>query len=151
MQENERHTQSEKHTPLEPHAHRGRKVWKICLIVLAAVILIPVALLFALYLYLTPARLGEIASTQLSKRLRAEVTVKAIDYRLFSTFPRLYLDADSILIRSRALSAPYDSIERRSLWCAILTAISLLSMIPQPITLSCLHILSTYTICRESA
>ena len=114
MQENERHTQSEKHTPLEPHAHRGRKVWKICLIVLAAVILIPVALLFALYLYLTPARLGEIASTQLSKRLRAEVTVKAIDYRLFSTFPRLYLDADSILIRSRALSAPYDSIERRS-------------------------------------
>ena len=78
MQENERHTQSEKHTPLEPHAHRGRKVWKICLIVLAAVILIPVALLFALYLYLTPARLGEIASTQLSKRLRAEVTVKAV-------------------------------------------------------------------------
>lgn len=59
--------------------------------------------LTAVTIWLTPERLTEIINTEASKRIDADITAHNVRYTLWSSFPRLCIDIDSIKIVSRTL------------------------------------------------
>ncbi|HBY16673.1 MAG TPA: hypothetical protein DEG90_06020, partial [Porphyromonadaceae bacterium] len=59
--------------------------------------------LTAVTIWLTPERLTGIINTEASKRIDADITAHNVRYTLWSSFPRLCIDIDSIKIVSRTL------------------------------------------------
>ena len=59
--------------------------------------------LTAVTIWLTPERLTGIINTEASKRIGADITAHNVRYTLWSSFPRLCIDIDSIKIVSRTL------------------------------------------------
>ena len=72
-------------------------------IALGSLVLLVIGLLAAATLWLTPARLSELVSREGGEYLDADVKVCNMRFSLWSTFPRLWLEADSIELRARTL------------------------------------------------
>ncbi len=87
---------STKHRPFP----RALRVVCICAGVLAGIICI---LLVALTLYLTPANLTQILNREASGYFNADVRVSNARFTIWSTFPHLFLEIDSLRIVSRNL------------------------------------------------
>lgn len=64
-------------------------------------------------LWLTPGRLADIAEKEADKYLDADVRIGKIDYKVFSTFPFLEIEIDSLQVISRSLDNIPDSIKHR--------------------------------------
>lgn len=79
------------------------KIMKIAGIAVVCCILLIVLLLGGISLWLTPDRLAGIVKEQSEKYLDAEVNTGQIRFTLWSSFPRLHLDIDSICITSHTL------------------------------------------------
>lgn len=69
----------------------------LCVLIVAAVIF--------LTLWLTPSRLSEIVSSRASQYLDADVRVENLRFTLWSSFPRLCIEADSCSVLSRSLDS----------------------------------------------
>lgn len=82
-----------------------RHLWRIMLWVFGGMIVLIVGLLTALTLLLTPERLSQIAEREASDYFNADVKVSNLRFTLWSTFPRLCLQADSISVISRSLDS----------------------------------------------
>ena len=70
--------------------------------------------LTAVTIWLTPERLTGIINTEASKRIDADITAHNVRYTLWSSFPRLCIDIDSIKIVSRTLTAYHRNCVRTS-------------------------------------
>ncbi|MDE6792438.1 MAG: AsmA family protein, partial [Muribaculaceae bacterium] len=79
------------------------KVAKITAISLGALILLAVAAIIGATFYLTPSRVAAIVNKEASSYLKADVKVSEVNWTLWSSFPWLQVDIDSISIRSRSL------------------------------------------------
>lgn len=85
--------------------HPWRKALKIGAVSLGAVIGLIALLLAGATWYLNPQRLTELVNREASENLRADVTAHNIRFTLWSTFPHLALNIDSIRVMSRALDS----------------------------------------------
>ncbi len=94
----------------QPSARPRRRWWKIVLWCAGGFIFAIVALLTALTFLLTPDRLSEIAEREASQYFNADVKVSNLRFTLWSTFPRLCLQADSISVISRSLDSVSPSL-----------------------------------------
>ena len=73
--------------------------------IIAAVILLTVGALCGVTWWLTPERLTRIVNEQASRRLNADVRTENVRFTLWSTFPHLRLEMDSLHVRSRNLDS----------------------------------------------
>lgn len=98
-----------KHTRLNPWIKAANAI----LFSLLGLVVLVVIALFGATMYLTPERLSNIINTQSSKYLDADVRVSNARFTLWSSFPRLQLEFDSVSIVSRSLrSLPSDTRAR---------------------------------------
>lgn len=100
-----------------PESRRNKPAWKRVLtwtagIVGGAIALVIILLCVATW-WLTPARLSEIVGREASRALDADVKVADIEYTLWSTFPRLDINIDSISVRSRNFDHIPDSLRAK--------------------------------------
>lgn len=79
------------------------KALKITLCCLSGLIVLTIALLFAVTFYLTPERLSELISREMTENLNAEVKIENARFTFWSSFPRLMLETDSVVITSHNL------------------------------------------------
>ena len=89
-----------KGTPKKKHG-----VLKAVLWILAAIPVLIVILLTGATLWLTPERLTGIVNEECSKFLEADVRATNVRFTLWSSFPRVSLQMDSIYVRSRTLDS----------------------------------------------
>lgn len=82
----------------------GKALKWLCIVALCLVLIV-VLLLGGLTLWLTPPRLTRIVNTELSRELGADVKASNVRFTLWSTFPHLCLQADSLSINSRAFDS----------------------------------------------
>lgn len=81
--------------------HPLLKVLKWIGIAILSIILIIALMLGGLTLWLTPERLSQIVNEEISKNVNADVKISNVRFTLWSTFPHLSIEADSIRIVSR--------------------------------------------------
>lgn len=97
-----------------PGQPRRRPLWarllKWAALFVAGVIALAVVVLCAATWWLTPSRLSEIVSKEASQAINADVRVADIEYTLWSSFPRLNINIDSINVRSRNFDGLPDSV-----------------------------------------
>lgn len=82
-----------------------RKVLKIVLWSLAGVVATTILFVVGLTLYLTPENLTRIANKEASKYLEADVRLSNLRFTIWSSYPHLCLEADSLYVRSRTLDS----------------------------------------------
>lgn len=70
-----------------------------------SIIILCILILVGATLYLTPDRLTKIVNREASEYFRADVRASNIRFHVWSTFPRLAIRTDSILITSRSLDS----------------------------------------------
>lgn len=63
--------------------------------------------------WLTPARLASIISDEASRQVNADIAVSDVRYTLWSSFPQLNVDIDSISVRSRNFDNVPDSVRSK--------------------------------------
>lgn len=100
LSENSDNTQNSK-----PEKSVFRKIVKIFSFSVIGVILLVVLLLTGATLYLTPERLTDIVNREASENLYADVEAHNITFTLWSTFPHLRVEMDSMTIRSRVFDS----------------------------------------------
>lgn len=86
----------------------GRKPHKVLRgisISLLALLLLTVGAAVLMTFWLTPTRLSDIVATRASEYLNAEVRVHNLRFTIWSSFPRLVVESDSITIVSRSLDS----------------------------------------------
>ena len=76
---------------------------KICGIILGAIVVLAIAAAIGIYCYFTPQRILKIAEEKCSEYLDADVKIGALDYKIFSTYPWLEFEVDSVRVVSRSL------------------------------------------------
>lgn len=81
-----------------------KKILKAAAWTFGSIIALTIISVAAILIYLTPARLTAIVNREAGKHLLADVKATNVDYTLWSTFPDLYVYADSLTINSRSLS-----------------------------------------------
>lgn len=128
-------------SPEEAPAAKSRRpkfrVLKWILWSVGSVIALIAIALASITLYLTPERLTNLINTRGSEYFKADITSHNARFTLWSTFPRLCIEIDSIRIVSRALDdLPPEVIEslpdnaRQFVWCGeIKGGINLLSLL----------------------
>lgn len=103
-----------KHKPnTPPSKRRGRRLARrlaMAVVILLAMVGVGAG---ALTCYLSPRRLTHIFNTRASEYFYADVHARRVDFTLWSTFPHLCLEIDSLRVVSRTL--PTDSASRRQL------------------------------------
>lgn len=77
------------------------RIFKWTGISIGSIILLFVVALCGITLWLTPERLASIVNKEASKALNADVHAGDVSFTFWSTFPRLFIDIDSVDIRSR--------------------------------------------------
>lgn len=87
-----------------------RKTLEIAAWSIASILLLALAAIVALTLYLTPQRLTDIINREASERLNADIKASNVRYTIWSTFPRLAIETDSIRVISRALQGAPKSV-----------------------------------------
>lgn len=90
-----------------------RRVMKWIGIVLAIIIGVPMLLLVALSIWLTPSRLTNLVNTEGSKYLKADIHADKVDYSLWRTFPRFRITTGNITLTSRSLDGASPEIKRQ--------------------------------------
>lgn len=83
----------------------GLRVLKWIGITLVALVLLVVGLLCVGTWWLSPERLTAIVNREASERLDADVRASNVRFTLWSTFPHLRLEMDSLYVRSRTLDS----------------------------------------------
>ncbi|MDE7159779.1 MAG: AsmA-like C-terminal region-containing protein [Muribaculaceae bacterium] len=84
---------------------RKRRRGRVVLWCVGGLVVAVVGALTCLTLLLTPDRLSEIVRREASEYLNADVKVSNLRFTLWSTFPRLCLQADSVSVVSRSLDS----------------------------------------------
>ncbi|MDE6577997.1 MAG: hypothetical protein K2K58_07495 [Muribaculaceae bacterium] len=79
------------------------KPLKIILWCLGGIVVFIVAAIIGVSLYLTPKRLAEIVSKEASANMKADLKVDRIKWTLWSSFPYLNVDIDTLTLTSRSL------------------------------------------------
>lgn len=101
-------------TPERPSRHRRLRKWLrgivISLLVTVAVLVIAVT---AFTLYLTPANLTSLINREASDYFMADIRAHNVRFTLWKTFPHLYLEFDSLSIRSRTLDSIDPALKRK--------------------------------------
>lgn len=69
------------------------------------IVAIPLLLLIALSIYLTPQRLTEIVNKEGSEYLEADIRAENVDYSLWRTFPRFRITTGRVSVMSRTLDS----------------------------------------------
>ncbi|MDE5772836.1 MAG: hypothetical protein K2H86_00075, partial [Muribaculaceae bacterium] len=87
-----------------------KKIIKITTVTIASIILLIVIAISGATLYLTPQRLTEIVNREASQWLKADIEASNIRYTIWSSFPRLAIETDSITVISRTLKDLPDSV-----------------------------------------
>ena len=82
-----------------------RKVLRVTLWSCLGLIALVVLALCAVTCYLTPSRLSEIISREMTEYLNADVKVKDARFTFWSSFPRFMLETDSVIVISHSLDA----------------------------------------------
>lgn len=72
-------------------------------ITLGCLILVPLLLLVAFTIFLTPDRLTSLVNREASQYLNADIHASNVDYTLWSTFPRLKITTGPLTVKSRTL------------------------------------------------
>lgn len=91
----------------------ARKTVRVTSLVLGALLLLAVVAVCVATWTLTPRRLTRIINEEGSRILNADVRVSNARFTLWSTFPHLCIEVDSLRVSSRALDFLPDSILRR--------------------------------------
>lgn len=86
------------------------RIFKWAGISLAAVVVLLIAGVVGLTLWLTPERLTGIVNEQASRYLAADVEAGNVRFTLWSSFPRLRVDLDTLRVRSRLLDSLPQSV-----------------------------------------
>lgn len=94
--------QKNTHTESSHNAPRRRRVWRILLRTLLIAVAAIIILVTAATLYITP-RLTEIVNRRASEYFYADVRTSDVRFTLWSTFPRLCVEVDSLNVVSRTL------------------------------------------------
>lgn len=96
---------------------KKRPVWVRVIAWTGGIILGLVALIFLTLCvatwWLTPARLAELISDEASKQVNADISLSEVRYTLWSSFPHLNVEIDSIDVRSRNFEKAPDSIRKQ--------------------------------------
>lgn len=96
---------------------RGRKTsksrWitalKVTCWVVGALVVIAGAIIAGFAIYFSPSRIKHLIEEESGKYLRADIQIGKLDYRLFSTYPWLKFEVDSLTVISKSLdSLPLD-------------------------------------------
>ena len=82
-----------------------KRIAKITAWTIGITIALVVLLLSAAVWILTPARLTPLVRDIANKNLNAEVTLSKAELTLWKTFPHLYIDLDSVTVKSDAFAA----------------------------------------------
>ena len=90
-----------------------KKSVKIVAVAVAAVVLVVVGLLTAVVVVLSPERLTPLVSKYSSEYIDGEVTARRIELTIWSTFPRLSVDIDSLTLVSGALDRLDPEVRRQ--------------------------------------
>ena len=93
--------------------HTVRRVLKAMLWVFAGIIILVALILASATLLLTPDRLTGIINKAASEWLDADIKTHNVRYTLWSSFPRLVVQTDSVEIISRSLRGVPDRIRRQ--------------------------------------
>lgn len=100
-----------------PRRHRPwRRAIVALLCTIGGLIILIVAIVAILAIataWLTPDRLSRIISKELSSRLDADVTIGKVHFTIWSSFPMLCVETDSLSITSHALDSLPEAIRRR--------------------------------------
>lgn len=95
---------SPKETPRPP----GKRSWlqtalKVCYWVFGVLVVLFIGVWIGILCYFTPGRITKIVNEEASKYLKAEVKIENLNYKFFSTYPRLCLTYDSLTVISHSL------------------------------------------------
>lgn len=90
--------------PYTMNAHVG-KFLKWAGIIVGGLVVVIIGALCGVTWWLTPERLTRIVNEQASRRLNADVRTENVRFTLWSTFPHLRLEMDSLHVRSRNLDS----------------------------------------------
>lgn len=82
----------------------GERILVACLWIFLALVILVAGFCWGITLYLTPQRITKIIEEKSSEYLNAEVKVANLSYTLFSTFPWLNFELDSIKLISNSLN-----------------------------------------------
>ncbi|MDE6339977.1 MAG: AsmA-like C-terminal region-containing protein [Muribaculaceae bacterium] len=93
--------------------HNISRIARIAGISLAGIVGLLVILICIATFYLSPSRLERIINKEASENLNAEVRVSNPQFKIWSTFPHLKLEVDSVKVISRSLKSLPDSLRRQ--------------------------------------
>ena len=93
--------------------HIARKIVRVTALVLGSFLVLAVAAICVMTWTLTPQRLTRMINREVSRMLNADVRVSNARFTLWSTFPHLCIEVDSLRVTSRALDSQPDSILRK--------------------------------------
>ncbi len=113
MTVNEDHTKTPKGGAAPEKPRRHIRVAKWVGIVVAVIIGLPLLLLCALSLWLTPDRLTRLVNEEGSRYLNADIEAKDVNYTLWSSFPRFKLTTGEVRVISRSLDSVSPDIRRQ--------------------------------------
>lgn len=83
--------------------HIARHIFRIAVISLALIIVLAIISVCGLMVWLTPERLTNLINREASEYLDADVRASNVRYSLWSSFPDIKIEVDSVRIVSRAL------------------------------------------------
>ncbi len=90
-----------------------KKFWKIFAISLGSLVgIVLIAIVVALWLVFTPARLTPIVAEQLPRFVTCETAVERVELTFFSSFPRLKLRINGVSLVNPTEGAPCDTLVR---------------------------------------
>lgn len=104
---------------------RRIRPWRVAAIILASLVGLVVIGVVALTLWLTPRRIARLASEAVCENLDARLEVDEIRYSIWSTFPRLTVETDTLCLLSTALHGKtFDAGEKLPQWSDTLLCLS---------------------------
>lgn len=84
------------------------RLFRIAAICVAMIAVLAIALVSTVLLYMQPSRLTPLVSRYASEYLDADLTASKIELHFWSTFPRLEIEVDSLMVESRTLDSLTD-------------------------------------------
>lgn len=95
------------------HANILKKVAIWAAGIIGGIIILIIALVCGVTWWLTPERLARIVNEEVTKNTDADVDIHNLSYTIWSSYPRLNIEMDSISVKSRAFDSLPDSIKGR--------------------------------------
>lgn len=99
---------------LSKHPRRkGLLILKICLWALFAIVVVSACVFWGLTAYFSPNRITRIIEEESGKYLRADIKIGSLDYKLWTTYPWLAFEVDSLSVVSRSLDGISSEIRQQ--------------------------------------